>query len=469
MLAPQVRGRLIVALVCIVGGGLLFVAEALPSDWRNQALTAINALLTWLAALDPRILYSVAGGVAVAGGIVIILYLTLHPRLKTYPPAIAPISIYFDNENQPIAVSQLPAFIAYIRSYIKGSRADLFFYADVNLPHNNRVYGVLRRAGFKEIEIFHKGVGKSKVQNAVDIELALHAYERALLTRAHQHIVLIAADRDYIPLLIRLRELGHDVSVWGRSLSPALKVIAEKIGVTVWEFGKQFADAIPAKPPAIAPSQTVTPASLEKPVLSEQQRQAGQERLQHAIALTLDIINTARQQITDDGALRALILARLAGQTGLVEAGFEGRHRATHWLTTMTALDAVRYSGDPPVLGAGEVDATRGAARFSQFLCELCDKVYALGRLSPTGSVALKKLGHVIRQRATQKQNPYQAIYRLAADRPGYLLIFLHSARALNLLDFAEEAANGVIRLRPEGPVPPPAVQPTPDAEQAAQ
>jgi hypothetical protein len=421
------------------------------------------------------------GAITVVAGIAIILYLALRPRLKIYPPAIAPISLYFDNENQPIAVGQLPAFIAYIRSYIKGSRADLFFYADVNLPHNNRIYGTLRRAGFKEIEIFHKGAGRSKVQNAVDIELALHVYERALLTRDHQHIVLIAADRDYIPLLIRLRELGHEVSVWGRSLSPALKAIAEEIGITVWEFGKQFADAIPANPPAIAPQQTAAAASLEKPVLSEQQRHAGMEQLQRAITLTLDIIHMARQQVADAGSLRALILARLAGQTSLVEVGFEGRHRATHWLTTLTALDVLRHSGDPPMLDAGGVDAMRGTSHFSQFLRELCDKVYALGRQSPTGSVPLKKLGQVIRQRATQKQNPYQAIYRLASERPGYLLIFLHSARALNLLDFTEEAANGVIRLRPEGSVPPedgaeplgrvlPSVAPPiPDAEQVEQ
>lgn len=82
-----------------------------------------------------------------------------------------------------------------------------------------RVYGDVTKIGAwtstPGVQLVHVPPGR----NATDIALCLDAMEWAMRVPAPARIVLVSNDGDFVPLALRLRELGHEVAGLGLAVS----------------------------------------------------------------------------------------------------------------------------------------------------------------------------------------------------------------------------------------------------------
>ena len=67
---------------------------------------------------------------------------------------------------------------------------------------------------------------------ALDRELAMHAFERALLGPDGQLFIIISRDGDFAPLIYRLVALGHRVEIWASSPSEAYGEVQKYLNAT---------------------------------------------------------------------------------------------------------------------------------------------------------------------------------------------------------------------------------------------
>ncbi|MBF6592221.1 MAG: NYN domain-containing protein, partial [Ktedonobacterales bacterium] len=244
----SVRVRRSVALLCCLAalGGITL--GVLPLGWLAPITVAWSVVATWTFALGVRPLPILVGMLPLIAAIW--LFTRRVPNLPVYRQAarIAPVAVYVDLENQ-LSESMIKAFVSYLRGQISpGQTADLFYYADAEEAAKSARYKTLWRYGFRPVDVPHHPFGSQNVENVVDMELALHAYERALAATTPQHIILITADQDYIPLIYRLHALGHRVSVWAKTLPIGMQSLGAYLGIETLEFAIAFQEALDAMP-----------------------------------------------------------------------------------------------------------------------------------------------------------------------------------------------------------------------------
>jgi NYN domain len=168
---------------------------------------------------------------------------TAHGTKDAAASAIAPVTVYLDLENQ-IGAAQVRDFMQKVREHVKGQQVDLLYYSNAAGSATGELYKALWRYGFRAMDVPYKGLGVKTIKNILDVELSLHAYQRALLGPERQDIVLVAEDQDYIPLVYRLCELGHKVSVSASELPHTYKSLEPLLGITCYEFGSKFGKTV---------------------------------------------------------------------------------------------------------------------------------------------------------------------------------------------------------------------------------
>lgn len=157
---------------------------------------------------------------------------------------IPPISVYVDAENKSFSIPELKAFFRLLDTEIGNQHADRFYYFDAK-QLADKVRDTYQTGGFTLRDVPHKAqaapmrpVGAQTV-NAVDIAMALDILERALLGPKHQTIILITADRDYFPLLSRLKGWGHEVRLWARSPDAKFLEWCTGLGISVVDLDRE--------------------------------------------------------------------------------------------------------------------------------------------------------------------------------------------------------------------------------------
>ncbi|MGO8950843.1 MAG: NYN domain-containing protein [Ktedonobacterales bacterium] len=358
-----------------VGAGLLSIGVAYaPDAWISATQSAFASLPSMFAAFGGRPVVLAAAAASFAVGAVV--FAAARPRRHRYdvshPDLVAPVSVYLDAENQLLSPQKVRAFIYRLRQHLGGRRADLIYYADAGAAAHTPAYLLLYRFGFRPVDVPHTPVGVGSAKNIVDVELALHAYQRALLGPPQQEVILVSADRDYLPLIYRLRAMELKVGVWADTVPAAFKDLKEYLGIQVVEFGaepetkdKQPAGGGTSESPGNLQAAS-QPATLPTAI-------QGIDTLAQAVSLTLELIQAvSRPEQTAEERFELVKRWSSLPQHDVARMiGYPTKNRAVLWLAHLRALGIVSGGPTTTPLSPGPVAAEGGVKLLERFLHEL--------------------------------------------------------------------------------------------------
>lgn len=422
------RARIVVtALACALGLaaiGFDFTPASLQFHLRDSLAQALATVRAFAPDHIPLLVGAVLMLLALASLLVHRRY-AHETSTHVTSASVAPISVYLDLENQQFSGDEVKPFITYlrerIREYTGGERADLFFYCDASNLANTAAYQALHSYGFRPVDVPHRrfneaaaqrgdaNVVRGNLKNFVDMELALHAYRRALVDAQPRHIILITSDYDFIPLIRRLRELGHDVHLWARDLTHYMKALDSTLGVHAHVFGDHFRrsaaeirertalqgtpGAIQAPPPRTntqpVPKATHTPSDPRngkaRRTVSDT---APRATIGEAIDATFRALAHTRRAFEKVPRPKAPPTNYLHASLGNMEmnvlarlgygdpAGYTGKRRVGYWLDQLIALGVLSAPAQGDLPDHGPVDpATAEQALLGFLRFELCPAI----------------------------------------------------------------------------------------------
>lgn len=502
------RVRLALTLVVIFIGLVAAIGAALSAWYVPSGITALFASTGLPTVVDATTTLAVASLVLACLGVMVAAIPLPHhtalqkPQVESTPTLTATaapppgavsireqgpipaISVYVDAENNPFSGRQLLDFFAYLDAEIGDRRADRIYYMDANRGSMPSFRGAYSRGGFRLVDVPHESKFAPKrpegtqTVNAVDVALALDVIERALLGPAHQTIILITADRDYFPLIGRLKELGHTVQMWARSPSAAFIKRCGMMGISWKNLDKE----IPPHniPPAIQIQERATPLSApsslsvrlpltgEPPAVDRGEivpspilpafvplaSETGQSTLLRAIEETIRQIQVARQPDAANlppGQRYTLFKARLGGmdQNILREIGYDRQigkwSRLQFWIAHLQAI-GILAPGPANTLPrrsqTSSVSPEDAAQVFYLFLREVARATQVRATQSDTGDVRYLDVADSVAQPPLSEDETARLRLLIQPDAPrraAHLRFFCSCARQLGLMDFRED------------------------------
>lgn len=487
--AQRSRSRLTLAVVCLAAALVAVGFVYVPAAWLEQAGATFQALSAYVLAFGSRALLFVAGGalVVLAALVVALPRRRPHPYWVRHPQTVAQVSVYVDAENQLQKSELVRPFVHYLRKYLhahhKGQRADLLYFADASQSAHRKTYEELYRFGFRPVDVPHVAFEDEEVKNAVDIELSLHAFERALHGARGQHFILVTGDRDYLPLIFRLHALGHTVSVWAAAPSLTFQLARNFLDdVEVIDLDDVFSHALNASEPVAHPATPTVPPRKRKRAKSNVRRGSlalasqtphpavvsidPRERVSiaDAITYTLEVINTLNTSSGFPEKRRHLFPIRLGAAQGnfLKRLGYEGSTRIECWIAELAVLGVLRAE-TPGVLPAqGDTDPARAAQDMERFVNDMAAVALGLARERQDSIISYQdistRIGASTGDSVLESTNPLRALVIAGSPKAlAHTRYICLCARALGLIRFEEVVPGGAIRIDSLPPQIPPA------------
>lgn len=478
--AQRSRARLILAVVCIVAALVAVGFVYIPAAWLAQAGISLQVAGAYLLSFGGRAWLFAAGGVLV----VCALLLVVLPRRKPHPywalgpSAIASVSVYVDAENQLQKWELVRPFVRHLRKYLddhlRGQRADLVYFADAGQPAHRPTYKELYRFGFRPIDVPHVPFDDEEVKDAVDMELSLHAFDRALHGRRQQEFILVTGDRDYLPLVFRLHALGHIVNLWAASPPPAFWAARDFLNnVQVFDLNEVFPRQLDVSESGVTapiPGALVSKrraakrrhkrsglAIAHRAVSSATVIASPSERVTIAegIIYTLDVVNALNASAGSAEKRRRLFPIRLGATQNnfLKRLGYEGTSRIECWIAELIALGVLRSETPGALLVQGDADPLLAANQMERFISEMSSAALELAHerqdrvityLEISTHIGVSVMGH-----STDSENPLRALVIAGAPKSGahtrYLCL---CARALGHVEFDEVIPGAAIQVK---------------------
>jgi hypothetical protein len=398
--------------------------------------------------------------------IAIMVFLVVRPRRHKYdvmqPGIVAPVSVYLDAENQLHSAEEVKDFVRLLRKHLDGRRTDLIYYADARVVAGSSAYRTLYRFGFRPVDVPHAPLGVEAAKNIVDVQLALHAYQRALLGPPSQEVILVSADRDFLPLIYRLRALEHAVSVWASTVPDAFKVLQQYVGIQVVECGldaeKRGEQSIPR---GSAGQNGDAQAALHQRPMPVITTMAGESTdvLRQQISDTVDLISAV--SLPDQTAEERFTLVKqrslLPECDVAAKLGYATKNRTALWLAHLRALGVVSGGPSKMPLSPGPVSAEDGANHLLRFLRELA-AAERLAAVSDEHRVKLTTLcKHAAQSPAAEDDDTLKGLRKhlrtSLAGNPALCVTEMQglcrTAKKLGILKFDETRSPNVIVVSP--------------------
>jgi hypothetical protein len=418
--ARRARWRIVLAAIFGFTALLIVVYLAIPSEAQNQMNQAfLNAGRT-VSSLDLSVLLV---AIAMLLALLCLSFVFVRPYsraayLTTRPSAIPPITVYVDAENQ-LPTSAIQPFTRFLREHLDGRHADLLYFLDASQTATGDQYKALYRFGFRPVDVPHDPTGEGKVKEAVDRELAMHAYERALRGPEKQEFIIVTGDGDYVPLIYRLVALGHRVRIWASPIRESYRTLATYLDVNVLDISRTLADL---------------------PILSE-----GEEKLYRVIKASLKARNDVAKGRR--GVSLAGFRSLLSKDVGpdLTEVGYTGNSRLEYWSEQLMALGVLKQTRRDGLPALGQGNPIIAARQLYSM---------ALAAASMLNSIALPKSDGIVRMDEVAKailgtadrpdSESLESLRRLLREskRVAHTRYFARCARALGLVNFEDSPSN---------------------------
>lgn len=434
---------------------------ALPASGQRQVTDGFATILQGIGSfgLNPALAVGVVACVIVSLALILVPSYRRHSYLATVPSIIPPVSVYLDAENQLPAAS-IPPFTEFLIKHLDGRRADLLYFLDAAQTANGDKYKTLYRFGFRPVDVPHDPTGQGAVKEAVDRELAMHAYERAVLGPPEQEFIIVTGDADFVPLIYRLVALGHSVQIWASPVREAYRVVETYLGVNVIDLGEVIAElaTAPAQnepaPPAnrnkrhqrrrqsTSKSRLAATASSARPAVPASLAYPGEEKLYYAILETLAAHTRSLNHSRADHERTKLFHSILGGEAGprLSGVGYGIGNRIEYWIDHLLALDVLEpvHRHSFPARGITmEDDAARHMYAMARLAAQAAVEAAATHE---DGSVTMNDIAAALDAMNTDADETVAPLLRLVAPdnrkRATHVRYFVRSAGALGLLVF---------------------------------
>jgi hypothetical protein len=489
-LAAQRSGRVRVTITAVGVSMLAIVVATVLTQWQSQIRSATQTVATGLAQVGVL-------PVAVMLGLVLLVAATVicvtplpktHSYLATNPHRIPRVAIYLDYENQ-LPNAAIQPFLDHVRSFVGGRRAELVLFSDAILSATGKKYRSLVKGGFRPVDVPHKRVldvegDDRNSKNSVDVELALYAYQQALLSPHPMDIVLVSGDRDYIPLIRRLWVEGHHVHIWAMVIPPAIAELTQQLNIEAATFSSLFswesADDAPAgvaqkrrrgKPRAASaegksartkdegsetrsrktedaastqPKGNLGDEALDSPV--------GREQLVVAFAYSRQVLDRVRRSNgTGKSALKVLGSQIGDSHREVSEAfGFTGKGWTRRWFLLLQALELFTADSGVRIPLPGPIDAAQATDRLLHFLRELSECACTLATSTPDRTVTFASLQAqlaAVSTHAADTEMLRQVLANPSPEWPNPLVQLCRAASAVGLLRYERLAHGAGIRI----------------------
>ena len=474
------RSRFRIMLTCILMALTLLaiVWLVLPPEWQRQAQNGIAFVARWVSILDTRtLLVALIGLCVVEGlGLLIVPSYRKHGYLVTAPSLIPLVSVYLDAENQ-LTEPTIRPFMDYLVKYLDGRRADLLFFLDAATEAPKEKYKLLNRVGFHLIDVPHNPSGNKVMREAVDREIAMHAFERALLGPAGQEFIIVSGDGDYVPLIYRLISLGHRVQVWALRPSGAYDVVANYLGVNVINLADVLMESSGDASEALRAGAFVTPqtnvknkkkAKRKKSVkatFAPQGHQAvpssishpDEGKLYYAIIESLDAYHWSLDSAETDEERNTLFHSALGNalRPRLSSVGYSIGSSTGFWIEHLIALHVFESIPGREFPGLGETSAEDAADILFATAMAAAHVALATTASGRDGVIRMSEIAETLLSAHTGDDDMATPLLNLVRFTTGtkqwaHMRYFVRSARALGLLKF-EDISRKPTRSRTHG------------------
>lgn len=495
--------RTVLALILALIALLASLYLAFPAIGQRQILDGLLAAVQGVGAVGGEPLLAVVIVICLVCSLALIIVPSYrrHSYLATTPSSIPPVSVYLDAENQLSEAAILP-FMKLLITHLNGRRADLLSFLDASQTVTTRKYKALYLAGFRPIDVPHDPTDTGIVKEAVDHELAMHAYERALLGPPGQEFIIITGDADFVPLVYRLVALGHRVQIWAAQIPKAYQVVEKYLGIKLVDLSPVIPKRKKTYRPQVAPPPLSTPISkthLPAPKLPapktalptskrkhrrspsrHQQRssalplvpaptslaQPGEKQLYYAVADTIAAHAEASRRFTTDNSRNLSFHSLMHGAYGrrVTGIGYNVDKWLTYWLRHLIALGVLVKVDGLVFPQRGSTTAEDAARSLFAVSAATARVAVAIGAKHDDELVRIKEVAAVLAaERSAPSTNAGGALIllrRIATDSGRRIMFtrdFLRSARALRLLQFEDVPNPPDTIAHPRLPATPPA------------
>lgn len=441
--------RTALALALALAALLASLYLAFPADGQRQILDGLLTAVQGVAALGAEPLLAVVIVICFACSLALIFVPSYRRQsyLAAAPSSIPPVSVYLDAENQ-LSEAAIRPFTHFLIKHLDGRRADLLSFLDVSQPATSSRNKKLYLAGFRPVDVPHNPTGKGIIKEAVDRELAMHAYERALLGPPRQEFIIVSGDGDFVPLIYRLVALGHRVQIWAAHIPAAYREVKSYLDIHVIDLSQVIPELKTAPQP-----QSDGVATLAQP---------GEKQLYYAVAKTIAAhAKAGRKSPTDsirNGHFHSLMHAaygpRMAG------VGYSVGNWLDYWLEHLTVLDVLQKVNGlafPRRGSTAEEDAARSLFALSATAAK---EAAGIGAAHEGGLVRMEEVAAALARNGSSLEGGAATLLRRVAANSGRRSVsaryFVRSARALGLLQFEDVPESLDIIAHPRLPDTPP-------------
>jgi uncharacterized LabA/DUF88 family protein len=435
---------------------------ALPVDWQQQAQNGVASAARWVGSLDTTTLLVALISLCVVEALVLLFVPSYrkHGYLTAAPTLIPPVSVYVDAENQ-LSEATIRSFRDFLTKYLDGRHADLLYFMDASHTAPSAKYKALYRSGFRPIDVPHNPTGFGVIGEAVDREIAMHAFERALLGPAGQEFIIVSGDGDYVPLIYRLVALGHRVQIWALRPAPPYNVVAHYLGVNVIDLAailkESSSDTSDKAHNEVATSSQLASKRKRKtkrkssyqlifvPPARQTIPASGEGKLYYAIVETLDAyqwsLDSSKSELERSAlfhsALGNVLRPRLSG------VGYGIRSGTDFWLEHLVALRVFTLTPGQVLPKRGETSAEDAAHMMFVAAQRSARAVLAVAASRSSEIIAMSDVAVMIVSLSSTEHQAENALLDLMRSTRGTKLwahtrYFVRSARALGLLMFED-------------------------------
>ncbi len=453
--------RTLLALVFALAGLLATIYLALPPDGQRQVVSGLLTVAHGLSLLGPRPVLAVGVALCIVLSLAFIFVPSYrrHSYLTTAPSIVPPVSVYLDAENQ-LPEAAIRPFIEFLIKHLDGRRADLLYFLDASQTAKGEKYKTLYRFGFRPVDVPHDPTGKGAVKEAVDRELAMHAYERAVLGPQEQEFIIVTGDGDFVPLIYRLAALGHRVQIWATPVRKAYRVVETYLGVNVIDLSQVISE-LEIVPSDVPPAPSSTPS--KKPSRPAQRRQAarrsntslprripaptalsqpGEQHLYYAVAETLaahaEALDKHKGDLNRNGQFHALI--RGAYGPRMAGVGYSVGNWLDYWLEHLIALDVLLKVNGQAFPRRGPTSEESAARSLLAMSKAAANAAILVGSAHEDGVVRVSEVSAALAAQDSPVDEAAAPLFKFLALETGrritHVRYFVRSARALGLLEF---------------------------------